>query len=171
MAEQLILSPGRELASTIDQGADYLAWLNHRIQRLTGLPVPIVAAHNDLTMANVLGDANGIRSVVDWEGATADGLPLADLHYAVCDAATMVNGGDRLAAFRACFIEETELRECLLQCEAEVRAFMDGPPQWIELCGHATWLQHAANEKARPSLQSDRAFVAIANLLAAGVMD
>ena len=147
-----------------------MEWLSGKTARLMGHKVPLVAAHNDLTMANVLGDLSGIRSVIDWEAANPDGLPLTDFRYASCDAATAIGGGNRLAAFRACFVDEGELRQRLQQCEAQLRAVAGGPSEWLELCVHAGWLRHAANEQARSSSRFDRAFIAIANLLADGVV-
>jgi hypothetical protein len=170
LGELLILSAARELAGTIERGSAYVEWLSGKIARLIGHKVPLVAAHNDLTMANVLGDVSGIRSVIDWEAADPDGLPLTDFRYASCDAATAIGGGNRLAAFRACFVDEGEPRQRLQQCEARLRAVAGGPPEWLELCVHAGWLRHAANEQARSSSPLDRAFIAIANLLADGVV-
>ena len=59
LAELLILSAARELAGTIDRGSAYVEWLSGKTARLIGHKVPLVAAHNDLTMANVLGDRLG----------------------------------------------------------------------------------------------------------------
>jgi hypothetical protein len=170
LAERLVLSAARPLAGSIDRGSTYLDWLSRETGRLVGAKVPLVAAHNDLTMANVLGDASGIRSVVDWEAASPDGLPLTDFRYAACDAAATIGGGDRLAAFRACFVEDGESRRRLQQYEAPLRAIAGGPPQWLELCIHAGWLRHAANEQARSSSRLDGAFIAIASFLAESVL-
>ena len=90
LGELLILSAARELAGTIDRGSAYVEWLSGKTAQLIGHKVPLVAAHNDLTMANVLGDLSGIRSVIDWEAADPDGLPLTDFRYASCDAATAI---------------------------------------------------------------------------------
>jgi thiamine kinase-like enzyme len=49
---------------------------------LEGGRVVITAAHNDLTMANVLTSREGI-GILDWEAAVADGLPMTDLWYAL----------------------------------------------------------------------------------------
>ena len=165
LSERLILSPARGLADTIEGGGAYLDWLCRQARRLIGHQVPLVAAHNDLTMANVLADRRGLRSVVDWEAAAVDGLPLADFHYASCDAAAAISDGDRLAAFRACFLADGEFRRRVEEAEAHLRAIVAGPPEWLELCFHGCWLRHAANEQARASSNPDRAFLAIAELL------
>jgi Phosphotransferase enzyme family len=164
LAERLILSAAREVA-----GKGYLDWLSRETAQLIGRKVPLVAAHNDLTMANVLGNSSATLSVVDWEAASGDGLPLADFRYGACDAAACLSGGDRLAAFRACFLEDGATRQLLQEQEARLRAIVGGPPQWLELCVHACWLAHAANEQARRSSRPDRAFIAIVELLGARV--
>jgi thiamine kinase-like enzyme len=167
LAERLIFSAARAVAGSIDCGSAYLDWLSRQIARITGTKVPLVAAHNDLTMANVLGDVDGVRSVVDWEAASLDGLPLADFRYAACDAASAIHGGNRLAAFRTCFLVEGDTRRRLQRSEAPLLATAGGPPKWLELCTHAAWLGHAANEQARSSSSHlDGSFVAIANALA-----
>jgi hypothetical protein len=170
LAEQLILSAARPVAGSIERGSAYLDWLSRETACLLGTSVPLVAAHNDLTMANVLGDAAGIRSVVDWEAASLDGLPLTDFRYAICDAAAVISGIDRLAAFRACFLEDGGPKRRLQQSEAPLRAIVGGPPEWLELCVHAGWLRHAANEQARSSSRFEGAFLAIAELLAASAL-
>jgi len=165
LGEQLILSPAREVAQH-----QYLEWISRQTERLIGRKVTLVAPHNDLTMANVLGDRSAILSVVDWEAASTDGLPLADFHYATCDAAACLAGGDRLAAFEACFLEDGNIRQLVQRCEEPLRAMAPGPAEWLELCVHATWLRHAANEQARSSPHADRAFIGIVNALSASVL-
>jgi hypothetical protein len=165
LGEQLILSPAREVAQHA-----YLEWISGQTERLVGRKVPLVAAHNDLTMANVLGDRSAILSVVDWEAASTDGLPLADFRYAACDAAACLAGGDRLAAFQACFLEDGDIRQLMQRCEEQLRTIAAGPSEWLELCVHATWLRHAANEQARSSSHADRAFIGIVNALSASVL-
>ena len=60
----------------------------------------------------------------------------------------------------------------LAHSEAVLREIVGGPPEWLELCIHAGWLRHAANEQARsPSSRVDGSFIAIANLLADNAVD
>lgn len=172
LAEQLILSAARPLAGSIDRGSAYFEWFSREAGRLVGAKVPLVAAHNDLTMANVLGDAAGIRSIVDWEATSIEGLPLTDFRYAVCDAAAAIGKCDRATAFRASFLKGGQHRSLVDQSEAALRKLVGGPPEWLELCIHAGWLRHAANEQARsPSPRFDASFLAIANLLANSAVD
>jgi hypothetical protein len=167
LAEELILSAARPLADSIGRGSAYLEWLSRETTRLIGTKVPLVAAHNDLTMANVLGDTVGVRSVVDWEAASIEGLPLTDFRYAVCDAAAAISYRDRLMAFQACFVGDGETQRRLRQSEAPLRAVAGGPPKWLDLCIQAGWLRHAANEQARSSSSRlDGSFIAIATAVA-----
>ena len=166
MAEQLILSAARDVEGAIAGGSAYVEWISRQTGRLIGHKVTLVAAHNDLTMANVLGDRSGIRAVIDWEAASPDGLPLADFRYASCDAAALIGGGDRVSAFRACFLDRGDTLERMRHSEAQLRAIIGGPPEWLELCIHACWLRHAANEQARSSPRPDKSFNEIVTILA-----
>lgn len=168
LAEGFILTPARIIFGTGNEVA-YQRWLSSEVSELIGQKVPLVATHNDLTMANILGDRSGIRSVVDWEAATDKGLPLTDLHYAVCDAAAAIGGGDRMAAFRRCFLDDSEIRRHLAGLDNRLRQIVGGPPEWLNLCIHAGWLAHAANERARAPETRGGDFTNIVNLLAFGV--
>jgi hypothetical protein len=170
LADRWILSPARELASELEHGAAYQAWLAAQTARLLSRPVPLVAAHNDLTMANVLGDRSGPRSVVDWEVASADGMPLTDFVYVVWDAAAIANGGDRVSAFGECFRDNGRWRAAVGECEARLRTVVGGPDEWLDLCFHAAWLCHAANEQARSPSRRDPAFLGIVRELADAVL-
>lgn len=76
-----LIAPAELLAPLITDGAGYVDWLAERSAELSGTTVPLVSAHNDLTMANVLVAGSGSLGVVDWEAARADGLPLTDFFY------------------------------------------------------------------------------------------
>jgi thiamine kinase-like enzyme len=121
-------------------------WLESRCLELTGVRCAFVAAHNDLTMFNVLLEGDGL-GVVDWECARAYDLPLGDLAYAAVDAAAAAaRYGDRVAAYERAFgtgpvaaqVDELVRRIC--------RA-VDVDDELAELCLHSTWLRHAANEQ------------------------
>ena len=146
--EHRVLGPARRLQGAFQNGAQYVVWLEARCRELVGRAVPMVAAHNDLTMANLLltdGDAPG---VLDWEAATPDGLPLADFVYAAVDA-TAAGGGyrDRPAAFDACFgsAGTGTVGEILVR----LRRAVELPDAWATLAFHACWLQHAENERRK----------------------
>lgn len=155
--EREILQPARMLASRIPGGEEYLSWLQCACERFTGVPMPFVATHNDLTMSNILlSDCDSQLGVLDWESASVDGLPLVDFFYAAADARAAAAGyRDRTAAFietfderapYACFVRDLAAR----LCEA-VRL----PQQTAILLRHASALQHAVDEhrERRPGPQ------------------
>ncbi len=68
---------------------------------LSGLPeLPAVLQHNDLGTWNTVWAAPGEFTILDWESACADGLPLWDLLYFAVDALGQLDGA-RTAEQRA----------------------------------------------------------------------
>jgi Phosphotransferase enzyme family len=156
--EREILGPARLLAPGITGGHEYVEWLRVRCAEVSGAPLPRVAAHNDLTMWNVLLDDERRLCVVDWESARPDGFPLADFYYAVTDAVAAAGvrrgharGGyaDRLEAFEACFAPGGAHSAAVASFEARMRSAVSVPPRLESLAFHACWLHHAANERER----------------------
>lgn len=167
-AEAHLLAPLRQLAPLLHGGGEaYAAHLRALLAALGDEPVPRVAAHGDLTMHNVLlagaahdgptheqtaldGPAHARPGIVDWEAARADGWPLADLEYAAVDVALAAAGGrDRVAAWRRCFEGDGAKARALAAYRARAAARLGMPPAFVELCHHACWLHHAANEQSR----------------------
>ncbi len=169
--EEMILEPARSLAEGLHFGREYLAWLQEVSSRLIGNEVPWVNTHNDLTMANVLQDVDGRIHVVDWEVARARGLPLADFWYAVCDAATACGSQDRATMFNHCFLAGGALNALVAPHDRRLREIVGGSPEWLELCFHACWLQHAVNEQAEGTADESSPFLAIVNALASSALD
>jgi hypothetical protein len=169
--EELILEPARSLAEGLHFGPEYLGWLHEVSSQLIGRDVPWVNTHNDLTMANVLQDNGGRISVVDWEAARVRGLPLADFWYSVCDAATVCGSSDRATMFNQCFLEEGALSALVTPHDRKLREIVGGPPEWLELCFHACWLEHAINEQTEKAVDEASPFLAIANALASSALD
>lgn len=169
--EEMILEPARALVEGLHFGPEYLAWLQAASSRLIGKEVPWVNTHNDLTMANVLQDQDGRICVVDWEVARSRGLPLADFWYSACDAATACGPGDRAAMFNHCFLGGGALGALVEPHDRQLRKIVGGPPEWLELCFHACWLQHAANEQTQRLADEDSPFLAIVNALASSALD
>jgi hypothetical protein len=65
-----------------------------------------VLVHNDVGTWNVVTDGRDGFGVIDWESATAHGLPLWDLSYFLADALTLLDTGrfaDRTAALLRLF--------------------------------------------------------------------
>jgi thiamine kinase-like enzyme len=120
----------------------------------------LVAAHNDLTTANVLVDRGGRLGIVDWDTASARTLPLGDLLYLLADAEAAKHGFvDRPAAFRSVLDRPAGPLE---------RRFADtlGLDRDVgDLCFHACWLRHAANEALRTE-DDTRPFLEIVRTIA-----
>ena len=131
------------------------------------MPIPFVAAHNDLTMANLLQDRKEGLGVLDWETASETGLPLTDLYYALVDAVVATDGNsDRLAAFESCFSPGGEHRALLSQLQQRIIAGIGFPGELSFLCLHACWLQHAVNESNVAAASDARPFLQIVQWLA-----
>jgi hypothetical protein len=145
LLEREVLAPARAVGTLVPD-------LERLARAVEGRPVKLVAAHNDLTTANVLvGD--GRLAVLDWDTAAPRALPLTDLFYAVADAEAATRGfANRVAA----------------TSEEHERRFKDAlglDDAVADLCFHACWLRHAANESLRD--QQARPFLEIARTVAA----
>jgi aminoglycoside phosphotransferase len=147
LLERELLGPAAVLAPELPNGSAYLEWLALRAAEAEGTTMPLVAAHRDLTMANVLlGDGDRL-GVVDWAAAAPRALPLADLFYAVVDAQAAADRyADPAASFAACFGPGGLAGAS----QARLAASLGLDEAAVELCFHACWLGHTKNEAARP---------------------
>jgi hypothetical protein len=128
--------------------AEYVEALTALTERIESESLILTAAHNDLTMSNVLVRRGGC-GVVDWESAVAASPPLVDLWYALADAVA-----------RACRVTHAKAVEALVRGRAPAPSALAGLPahharalgmsaEQAMLSFHACWLHHAANERAR----------------------
>ena len=149
LLERLLLAPAARLRALDGERAmgDYLAALRALADRLEGRPLVLAAAHNDLTMSNVLVAGRGV-GVVDWESGCAQAVPLGDLWYALADGVARVGGTSHAEAVGA-------LARRAPAC-AEHAAAADGLARELGLTAdeallsfHACWLAHAADELDR----------------------
>jgi hypothetical protein len=146
LLEREVLDPARALGLLVPE-------LERLARTAEGRSVKLVAAHNDLTTANVLVARDDRLGVVDWDTAAPRALPLADLFYAVADAEAATHGfADRAAATS---VEHERRFKHALGLDDAV----------ADLCFHACWLRHAANESLRD--QETRPFLEIARTVAA----
>jgi hypothetical protein len=146
LLEREVLEPARAVGTLVPE-------LERLARTVEGRPVKLVAAHNDLTTANVLVARDGRLAVVDWDTAAPRSLPLTDLFYAVADAeAATRDFADRVAVTSR--EHEQRFKEALGLDNAVA-----------DLCFHACWLRHAANESLRD--QKARPFLEIARTLTA----
>jgi hypothetical protein len=141
-----LLAPAATLAPLIEGGAEYRSWLAER-SAMIDVAVPLVAAHGDLTMWNILLDKPRSLSVVDWEAARESSFPLVDFFYAMTDAVVVARGFERTKALKECFtpggLYAREITNLLLR----VTRALEIPESFIELCLHACFLGHAVNEQ------------------------
>jgi hypothetical protein len=166
--ERELLAPAEAVAPLLAGGADYLAALRERCARLAGAPVPLAASHNDLTMWNVLVDAEGGIGIVDWEAAEETALPLKDFFYAAVDAVAAAGGyRDRPAAARDCLAPGGERAELVAGLRARVEATVGVDPELSAISLHACWLGHALNEDRAAGPSDERPFLQIVEWLAA----
>lgn len=164
--EREVLGPLRLLAPLLADGGAYAARVRSLCARVEGRPLPRVAAHGDLTLHNLLLDGAAL-GVVDWEGARADGWPLTDLEYAAVDAAAAAAGyRDRARAWAECFRPGGAFAAELAGRRARLADALGIPPPFAELCRHACWLHHAANEHRSAGETSDRPFLAVLRAVA-----
>ena len=124
-------------------GGDFEAQTRRITEGCVGSRVPFVSAHNDLTSVNLLVNGAGNLGLVDWGDARRECLPLGDLAYATADLSAAVEGyRDRLASF-----ERGELGVVGSELLQRAARTLGLEAEIVELCLHACWLQHAANER------------------------
>ena len=141
--ERTLLAP----LQTLQLGEEYRRRLDDLVARTEGRGVPFVAAHHDLTTANVLVGAG--LGIVDWDVAEAAALPLTDFFYAVADARAAADGfRDRVGAFAATFASDATPAPDVAPLQSRLVAALGLEPDLVELCFHACWLRHASNELA-----------------------
>jgi hypothetical protein len=139
--ERLVLTPARQLLPEVPAGPEHLVRLERLADACVEREIGLVAAHNDLTAANVLVDGRAAPAVVDWEEAEPQALPLGDLVYMVADFFAAVDGyRDRVQAFQ----EASALTRELVDAAAQAHGLDEAA---VELCVSACWLRHAANER------------------------
>lgn len=161
-----LLAPARRVLGTVPAGDAYVELVERFCGDVAGARVTLAAAHDDLTMTNVLLGRKGSIGVVDWETARADALPLVDFFYAVVDAyAASARYVDRARAFADCFGAGGRHAHAVGARQAPFERAFDVTPAVRAVSFHACWLHHAANELERG--EADGPFGAIVRQLAA----
>jgi hypothetical protein len=166
LLDRELLAPAELLASRLRYGTAYGAWLREQCHAVVGVTIPVVALHGDLTMRNIVSTGPGHVGVIDWETAHPSGLPLTDFFYAMTDAVAVATGQTRPAAFATCWEDDGEVAACLATLLRQHSAMLAIGPPIVDLCMHACWLHHAANEHHAAGEAADRPFLAIVEQLA-----
>ncbi|HEV8176259.1 MAG TPA: phosphotransferase, partial [Gemmatimonadales bacterium] len=168
-----VLEPASLVEPWLPNGAVYLAKLDALCSRAEGSILPFVAVHGDLTMWNVLVDAESASrgeeiGIVDWEMARDEGLPLGDFLYGTADAAAAVGGyADRGAAFDDCFTSGGRYSRWVAGLTNQLTCSLGLSDALTMLMTHACWLGHAAREVASTPEGSRGPFVDIVGRLGA----
>jgi hypothetical protein len=144
--EESVLARARQLAPMLGDSESYLDWLVELGGRVVGKPLARTAAHQDLTMWNLVISSSGRIGVLDWAEATSRAFPLGDLVYAAVDAVAAVDSyRARPDAFAACFAAGAR-RSDVTGWLRRLAAGLELSAEAQTLCFHACWLRHAANE-------------------------
>ena len=163
--EAQVLQPAAALPELRERPA-YLAWLRQRCAALAGHAVPVVAAHNDLTLSNLVITPDGRLGVLDWEAA-GERMPLADLFYAAADAASAEDYyANRVKAFERCFEAGGPWHRLVGDSEERLRRATNTSSQIADLSFHACWVEHAAAEAAKRAPGEPRPFLQIVERIA-----
>jgi hypothetical protein len=156
-----VLDLAESLEGELQNGRGYVEWLTERARDLAATPFPLVSAHNDLTMFNVLVRRDGL-GVVDWESAAVERFPLTDLAYAAVDAAAAAGRyEDRAIAFEDCLSSGGRHVRLVGRQLRRLATAVGASEAVAELSFHACWLHHAANEQREARIDTERPFVAI----------
>jgi aminoglycoside phosphotransferase (APT) family kinase protein len=127
----------------------------------------ITAAHNDLSMWNVVVANDRRIGVVDWEAASTCSLPLLDFYYAAVDATAATRGyADRLRAFASVFGDGGVPSGKTAELESIILKGLGVDRTSARLAFHACWLHHAVNELQRTSGVQPGPFVRIVQSIA-----
>jgi hypothetical protein len=145
-----VLGAADSLRDLLPEGAAYRRRLADACAGIQDSDIPLVAAHNDLTMWNVMAGADGSIGILDWADADHAGLPLLDFFYAMADAVAASRAyRSRLQAVQACFPSARTGEGALAAARSRMAASVGVSPAAAELCFHACWLGHARNETGR----------------------
>jgi hypothetical protein len=156
--DELLLVPLERVAAALATPPAYRDALHRLAGRLEGHELVLTAAHNDLTMANVLDAGDGI-GVIDWEDASGADLALGDLWYSLADALSHARGLTHAEAVEALVRGAPEAPAALAAAPAKLSAELSLSRDQSLLGFHACWLGHAADELQRG--QSDHPFLPV----------
>jgi len=156
LLDRALLQPAQLLVGHISNGPMYAERIERLCAAAEGREIVGTAAHNDLTMWNLLVADGGRIGVVDWETATTESLPLVDFYYAVADAVAATEAyANRARSFSRAFARHHRTARWIAVVEERLMGELRLEHWAAELGFHACWLHHARNElrlagRARP---------------------
>jgi hypothetical protein len=148
MLERLVGGPVGRLAADGTASEPYARAVAMLAARLEGRSLVVVAAHGDLTMANVMTDRPA-PGILDWESAVAIGLPLVDLWYSLADAVACAARVTHASAVEALVTGTAPAPGALAQMPARHAAALRLTADEATLAFHVCWLGHADEELRR----------------------
>jgi hypothetical protein len=165
--ERDLIAPAVRLAAALPDG--YVDDLGARAAELIGSEVPFVAAHHDVTAANVMLATGDRIGLIDWEEATLEALPLGDLASAAVDfAAASDRYRDRVAAYRHCFEPGGRFTTLTTELVTAAAGALGIGAEPVRIALEACWLRHADNERAAVAdPEEERPFLSIMRRVAA----
>jgi hypothetical protein len=111
--------------------------------------VPAVLQHNDIGSWNVVAGGDGF-TVLDWEDAVRQGLPLWDLFYFLVDAAAHLDGAtDPGKHFERLFLGEAPSSELLFTWTRTMVEELQLPHEAVGRIATLCWLQHGLSGRRR----------------------
>ena len=166
-----LIAPARRLAAELPGG--YVEGFAARAAELVGSEVPFVAAHRDVTAANVMLASGDRIGLIDWEEAILETLPLGDLASAAVDFAAASDGyRDRVAAYRHCFEPGGRFTALTADLIAAAARGLAIGPETVRFALEACWLNHADNEHSTTTDPAvARPFMSIMRRVAARTME
>jgi hypothetical protein len=164
LLERALVGPVGRLVAAGVASEPYARALATLAARLEGRQLVLVAVHGDLTMANVLA-AGRAPGIVDWESATAAGLPLIDLWYALADGVAGAARVTHASAVEAVATGTAPAPPALARLPAQHAAALRLSVDETTLAFHACWLGHAENELRRGD--KERQFCGVVRAVAA----
>jgi hypothetical protein len=148
LLERVLVAPVGRLAAAGVASEPYARAMTALAARLGGRRLLVVALHGDLTMANVL-PATRVPGIVDWESATAAGLPLVDLWYALTDGVARAGRIAHASAVEALVTNSAPAPPALTRLPARHAAALRLTADETILAFHVCWLGHADTELRR----------------------
>jgi hypothetical protein len=164
MLEALVMGPLDRLVSDGVAPEPYARAVATLAESLQGQSLVVVAAHRDLTMANVLV-GGALPGILDWESAIVAGLPLSDLWYALADGVARAGRVSHASAVEGLVTGGMAAPAAVARLPGEHATTLGLRVEEATLAFHVCWLGHADDELRRGG--ADRPFADVLRTIAA----